>query len=64
MYKRQAISKAVKIPMDCHLMVTDPDDYIESLAQAGAGYILSLIHIYCPMPGFLQKALCTIRWNH
>ena len=35
----KAISKAVKIPMDCHLMVTDPDDYIESLAQAGAGYI-------------------------
>ena len=35
----KAISKVVKIPMDCHLMVTDPDDYIESLAKAGAGYI-------------------------
>ena len=35
----KAIDKVVKIPMDCHLMVTDPDDYIESLAQAGAGYI-------------------------
>ena len=35
----KAISKVVKIPMDCHLMVTDPDDYIENLAKAGAGYI-------------------------
>lgn len=35
----KAISKVVTIPMDCHLMVTDPDDYIESLAKAGAGYI-------------------------
>ncbi|MPW24424.1 ribulose-phosphate 3-epimerase [Alkalibaculum sp. M08DMB] len=34
-----AIKPASKIPLDCHLMVTNPDDYIESLAKAGAGYI-------------------------
>lgn len=28
-----------KRPIDCHLMVTDPDDYIDALAQAGAAYI-------------------------
>lgn len=28
-----------KRPIDCHLMVTDPDDYIEALAEAGATYI-------------------------
>lgn len=28
-----------ELPIDCHLMVTTPDDYIESLAKAGAGYI-------------------------
>lgn len=28
-----------KKPIDCHLMVTDPDDFIESLASAGATYI-------------------------
>ncbi len=34
-----AFTKASKRPVDCHLMVTDPDDYIESLAKAGADYI-------------------------
>lgn len=35
----KAISPICTIPLDCHLMVTDPDDYIEVLAKAGAGYI-------------------------
>lgn len=35
----KAISPICEIPLDCHLMVTDPDDYIEPLAKAGAGYI-------------------------
>lgn len=34
-----AFSQIAKKPIDCHLMVTDPDDYIESLAKAGAGFI-------------------------
>ncbi len=34
-----AFTKVSKRPVDCHLMVTDPDDYIESLAKAGADYI-------------------------
>ena len=29
----KAISPVTKLPLDCHLMVTDPDDYIDSLAQ-------------------------------
>ncbi|MEG2396578.1 MAG: D-allulose 6-phosphate 3-epimerase [Oscillospiraceae bacterium] len=35
----RAFSKIAKKPIDCHLMVTNPDDYIEVLAQSGAGYI-------------------------
>lgn len=35
----KAISPVCSIPLDCHLMVTDPDNYIDSLAAAGAGYI-------------------------
>lgn len=35
----RAFSKIAKRPIDCHLMVTDPDDYIAPLAEAGAGYI-------------------------
>lgn len=33
------IAPACKLPLDCHLMVTDPDDYIENLAKAGVTYI-------------------------
>lgn len=35
----KAISKETKLPLDCHLMVTNPGDYIDILAEAGAGYI-------------------------
>lgn len=35
----KAFSKIAKKPIDCHLMTTNPDDYIESLAEAGATYI-------------------------
>lgn len=35
----QAFSKAAKKPMDCHLMVTNPTDYIQPLAKAGAEFI-------------------------
>lgn len=35
----RSIKKVAKIPMDCHLMVTNPEDYIDTLAEAGADYI-------------------------
>ena len=35
----RAIRPVCRIPLDCHLMVTTPDDFIEPLAKAGAGYI-------------------------
>lgn len=35
----KVFSTIAKKPIDCHLMVTDPDDFIETLAKAGAGYI-------------------------
>lgn len=35
----KAVSKVAALPLDCHLMVTNPGDYIDPLAQAGAGYI-------------------------
>lgn len=34
-----AFRTIAKKPIDCHLMVTDPGDFIEPLAKAGAGYI-------------------------
>lgn len=35
----KAVRPVCRIPLDCHLMVTAPEDFIEPLAQAGAGYI-------------------------
>lgn len=35
----KAIAPVCEIPLDCHLMVTEPDQYIGSLAAAGATYI-------------------------
>jgi ribulose-phosphate 3-epimerase len=34
-----ALRKATKLPFDVHLMINDPDSYIESFAAAGADYI-------------------------
>ena len=34
-----AFAKIAKKPIDCHLMCEYPDDYIETLAKAGATYI-------------------------
>lgn len=35
----RAVSKVATLPLDCHLMVTNPGDYVDVLAEAGAGYI-------------------------
>lgn len=35
----EAIRPVCSIPLDCHLMVTTPEDFIVPLAHAGAGYI-------------------------
>jgi len=35
----RAVKPATKLPIDCHLMVTNPEDYIDVLAKAGADYI-------------------------
>ncbi len=35
----KAISRETDVEIDCHLMVTNPEDYVDSLAKAGATYI-------------------------
>ncbi|HMS18173.1 MAG TPA: ribulose-phosphate 3-epimerase, partial [Planctomycetota bacterium] len=35
----EALSKVTSLPLDCHLMITDPMDYVEAFAQAGASII-------------------------
>ncbi|HEY0208530.1 D-allulose 6-phosphate 3-epimerase [Acerihabitans sp.] len=35
----EQVKRLASKPLDCHLMVTHPEDYIDSLAKAGAGMI-------------------------
>jgi ribulose-phosphate 3-epimerase len=43
----ESIRKVTSLPLDCHLMITNPDDFIDEFAQAGANYIT--VHVEtCP----------------
>lgn len=35
----QSLRKAVNVPIDCHLMIENPDEYIPAFAEAGANWI-------------------------
>ncbi len=35
----KAIKPVTTLPLDCHLMISDPDSYIEAFADAGADWI-------------------------
>ena len=35
----QAVRRVTSLPIDCHLMIEDPDKYISAFAQAGAKMI-------------------------
>jgi ribulose-phosphate 3-epimerase len=35
----KCLRKATELPLDCHLMIEDPDDYIPAFADAGADWI-------------------------
>lgn len=35
----KAVRKITKLPLDCHLMISEPEKYIESFADAGADWI-------------------------
>lgn len=42
-----AVRKVTKLPLDCNLMISDPDSYIPAFAKAGADYIT--VHVEtCP----------------
>ena len=45
-----AIRRATTVPLDVHLMITDPDRYLETFAQAGAGtlsvHVEACVHLH------------------
>jgi len=53
----RSLSKIAKVPLDVHLMITDPDRYLEDFAEAGATYIT----VHAEACAHLQRTLAHIR---
>lgn len=51
----KAIKRVATKPLDCHLMMTDPQDYIEPFAKAGADYITIHVESHAPIRETLSK---------
>ena len=53
----KAVRRATDLPLDCHLMITDPDLYIEDFARSGA----SMISVHVEADLHLHRTLSAIR---
>ena len=53
----KAARRSTSRPLDCHLMISDPDSYIEEFARAGA----SLISVHVEAVTHLHRTLAAIR---
>ena len=53
----KSIKKVAKIPLDVHLMITDPDDYIPAFVAAGA----SIVTVHAEATVHLDRTLNLIR---
>jgi ribulose-phosphate 3-epimerase len=53
----KSIRRVTQLPLDCHLMITDPDNYIEEFAKAGA----NLISIHVEAVTHLHRTVMEIR---
>jgi ribulose-phosphate 3-epimerase len=52
-----AVRRVTRLPLDVHLMVSEPDRYLESFARAGAG----IITVHAEVLPHLHRTLQTIR---
>jgi ribulose-phosphate 3-epimerase len=52
-----ALRKATSLPLDCHLMMTHPDSFLEDFARAGA----DIITVHAEAVVHLQRTLAKIR---
>lgn len=54
-----SVRRCTKLPLDVHLMITDPDKYIESFRSAGADIITvhqeSCVHLYRTIQGIKES---------
>jgi len=52
-----ALRKVTTVPLDCHLMIADPGQYLEAFAHAGA----DIITVHAEATNHLQRTLARIR---
>ena len=52
-----SLKKNTKLPLDVHLMITDPDRYLEDFAAAGSTYVT----VHAEACTHLQRSLAQIR---
>src|SRR6185503_15433057 len=53
----RAARRVTDLPLDCHLMITDPDRYIDEFARAGA----NMISVHAEAVAHLHRTLSAIR---
>jgi ribulose-phosphate 3-epimerase len=53
----KAVRRVTNLPLDCHLMITDPDQYIEDFARAGA----NMISVHVEAVTHLHRTVSAIR---
>ena len=53
----KSIRKATALPLDVHLMISDPDKYVDDFAESGADYIT----VHAEAATHLQRTLAHIR---
>ncbi len=56
----RALRRRARIPLDVHLMITDPDRYIEAFAEAGA----SMISVHVEVLPHLHRTIHAIKALH
>src|SRR5512132_892535 len=53
----EAVKKATRLPVDVHLMIVEPERYVEAFAKAGA----SLVSVHAEVSPHLHRTLQAIR---
>ena len=53
----QALRRTTRLPLDVHLMIVEPERYLEAFAEAGA----DIISVHVEASTHLQRTLCEIR---
>ena len=51
----KSLSAVTKLPLDCHLMIEEPEKYIEDFAKAGAAYITIHVEATKDVAGCLKR---------